>query len=431
MFKYLLLLSLLLLTTPAEAQEKPLSLVDRVLSLLGHENLPRLKVQPEAQMPPPSALAPPRIPPRRAEVELARRFLPVYDLDRGGEGKPQVLPFFASGELEERHSDILSIIVMVPDSDREAARAYAFARTAQDDASALHPEWYANNAFIFVPQFLTPEDIARRAAQWPDGGASLLRWAGGGWIYGADSVADNAADLNARGMTAYAALDFALLAIAKRELFPELQRVVIVGAGGGGDFVQRYAALGVAPDILSGDNISVRFVSANAWSYMYLDKTRAVPPEAGTLPEPGVEPVFAAPKEGSCASYNLFPYGFAGMPNYGRRQGENELRLRYVTRTVFYLSGAEATRPLPDASPQACALILQGRSLAERARLYFSSLQKLYGDDLARTQRFYSLPKVGEPAQAIWQHPCGLAALYGDGGCEAAGAVGNKLKTVE
>lgn len=402
---------------PVYAEEKPPSLVDRLLSLLkGNHEMPRIEVRPAPQ----TASS---VPPRRAEVELARNFLPVYDLERGLSDDslpPMVLPFFASSPIkEEAQRNVYSILVMIPDSDREAARAYAFARNAQDQASAFHPEWYAGNAFVFAPQFLNPEDIAPHASSWPDQGAALLRWPGAGWIYGADSAFEPKPNtiLNGHGMSSYATLDFVLLALARREHFPDLERVVIAGAGGGGDFVQRYATLGIAPDILLADNITVRFVVANAYSYMYIDPTRAVLPEPAEV-SGEAEPVFAAPKEGSCPPADFYPYGMQALPSYGHKQGDTEIRLRYGTRFIFYLAGKQAPALPPDTSPQACALDLQGKSLPERARLFFASLVRLYGpDDLARAQRLYLVPDAAAEPQALWNSPCGLSVLYGDGSC--------------
>ncbi len=432
-----LFLLLVLAASPLQAAEKPPGLIDRLLDALGREKMPRLVVQekPPAEGPapaaPPAATAPtaPRAssgPPRPAGPELARNFLPVYDLDRGGPaaeetGKsPPLLPFFAPASIEAAHRGVYALVVMIPDSARDAARAYALARAAQDAASAQKPEWYAANAFVFVPQFLAPEDIAARAAAWPDKGAALLRWAGGGWIYGAgSSVSPAAAAFPApRGVSSFAALDFALLALARKSIFPDLERVVVAGAGAGGDFVQRYAALGIAPDILASDGLRVRFVVANAWSYLYLDKTRAAPLEAGAFTG-AREPVFAEPEADACPQAQLYPYGLEALPPYGRKQGKHAIRLRYDSRAVIYLAGSEANRPLADSAPGACARLLQGRALAGRARLYFAHLRRLYGADaMSRAQRLYMIPGAGAAAAAqIWQSPCGLSALFGDGSC--------------
>ncbi|HVY13110.1 MAG TPA: hypothetical protein VHB73_06060 [Alphaproteobacteria bacterium] len=421
--RFLHILSLLLLLMPAlaRAEDQPPGLVDRVLSLLGHENLPRMEAPVDPNAPPPAPAPAPPPAQRRSGFEIGSHFLPIYNMDRQGEGPPQMLPFFSSAPVEEAHPGVRLLVIMIPDADRDAARAYAYARGAQDQASQRHPNWGAGRAVVFAPQFLNAEDIAAQAGNWPDGGASLLRWAGPGWVYGGESVPPPDARGPMQGSSAlssYAVLDFTLLALARREVFPDLQRVVIAGAGAGGDFVQRYAALGIAPDILANDGIALRFVAANPYSYMYFDKPRPTP-LAADAQRPASVPDFAEPKPGFCPPYNTYPYGIEALPPYARKQGVMDIRLRFDARPVIYLAGAQAAHPLTDATPQGCALALQGGTVVERAKFYFSALQQLYGGgDLARNQRLYLLPNLNEDAGMLWQSSCAGAALFGDGQCK-------------
>jgi hypothetical protein len=420
---FLLFLPLLLLPSllPALLHAEEMSLVDRVMSILGKGNLPRIEVRPKSVT---SEAAGPPLPPPRAGVEIARNFLPVYSLERGMDDgdNASVLPFFASGPVIRNYPDITTLLVMLPDADREAAKAFAFARAAQEDAMARKPEWAADGVYIFAPQFLTPEDIAAHASSWPDGGKALLRWVSESWVWGQESAADpDQPDMwmQKRGLSSYTVLDYVLLMLITPQRFPHLQRVVIAGTGAGADLTQRYAVLGVAPDMLMEDGLEVRFVAGGARSYLYLDKNRAVKKPFGQYGEDPDAPAFNEVTEESCRAANLYPYGLDALPAYGRRQGANDMRLRFGQRRVVYLQSAEAIDPLPDTTPEACALGLQGNTLKERARTYYASLDRLYGEELPRTQRMYMLPKLGTEPLAMWRHPCGMAALFGDGGCTA------------
>jgi hypothetical protein len=421
--RFLLLLLPLLLCAPLHAHAKPPGLVDQLLSVLGSENLPPVKMNEDAPiLPPVKKPDEPKKVVAQGGLEIGTNFLPVYNLDNGldhgSDAKPMLLPFFSSAPIAAPQRNILSLIIMIPDSDRDAARAYSFAKAAQDAASAKNPEWYASSGLVFTPQFLNPEDVANNKDRFPDGGASLLKFTGAGWIYGADNVMDagNTTISSNRTMSSYEVLDFVLLAIARKELFPDLERVVIAGGGAGGDFVQRYAALGQAPDILANDGIKLRFVAANAWSYLYFDKQRLR--EKTDLDDTGS--LFAEPKKDSCTGYNLFPYGLDALPPFGRRQGDTAIRLRYDQRVVLYLTGKNATRALPDTAPQSCALKLQGKNLNQRAQTFYQHLTKLYGDTISQTQRLNEIPDAGEEAPPIWASPCGLSVLYGDGACDTA-----------
>jgi hypothetical protein len=422
------LLALLIVAGPAAAE--PPSLVDRLMSILRKDPLPASEPSDPGSAPkaPPAGTPEeePESPQQKADV--ARNFLPIYDLNRGAgeeETKPRLLPFYASGTLQNPPRGILSVMILIPESDRDAARIFNLARKAQDSASGKHPEWLAKDVFLFVPQFLNPEDIQEK-------NNSILSWTGNSWAYGGDSAGDPTPGvfLKTQDLGSYAVMDFILLAVSRRELFPELERVVIAGAGAGGDFVQRYAALGKAVDILTADQISVRYVAGNATSYLYFDKTRAVPPKDDPLTRSAQEGVFAEPKKEECAEANIYPYGFESMPAYGKQQGETEIRLRYDRRNVIYLVGKNAVKEAEDSSPQACALRLQGKNILERAEIYFSHLQKLYGEEaITRGQRFYAVPERDEAAETLWLSPCGLSSLFGDGACDSAGE--KALKTVD
>lgn len=402
------------------------SLVDRLLSLLGNKNIPKIEI------PAPAAPAP-MVPPSVHQLEIAPSFLPVYAAGDEDTEIPPVIPFFASAAVNAPHPRITTLLIMIHGADREAARAFAHARSAQDEASARMPEWNAADAFLFAPQFLTPEDIAGHANRWPDKGDALLRWVGEGWVHGDDSVPPAAGGLRPRrAISSYAALDFALLLLARPRILPDLQKVVIAGSGAGGDFVQRYSVLGIAPDILSGEGIEVRFVPAQARSYLYLDAFR-VSSRAGEKDPITREslPEFAPVDTKTCEGGNTYPYGLDKMPPYATRQGVNEVRLRYAARQVVVMAGAGATLPLTDSTPAACALKLQGADTAARAKNYFAALTRLYGGELDRMQRLYLVSGLNEDSLVLWRSRCGMAALFGDGGCAADDVGGKAMRILE
>jgi hypothetical protein len=140
-------------TKPAEP-----SLVDKLLEILSNKNVPRIDIpapdnKPEPAAEPTMKAAPPP-PPVNSGIEISQNFIPIYSFDRddADEESPPVLPFFSTSPINEVHKGIQTIVVMLPDQTREAARAYAYARSAQEEASARHPEWNADSSFLFVPQ---------------------------------------------------------------------------------------------------------------------------------------------------------------------------------------------------------------------------------------------------------------------------------------
>ena len=429
------------LGTPAATapEAPPANLMERILSILGNRNLPRIDI------PAPDAGGGAALAPKRARsnttnaragmtrmvgVEVGRNFLPIYGVDSAPDATPMVMPFFATAPLNQPYPMVTTMIIMLHDGDREAAKAYAFARSAQDEAATRHPEWNADAAFIVAPQFLEASDIEAQAGSWPDGGDALLRWAPWGWLTGQESVAPaakgngNAEWAPRRGMSSFEVMDFALLTLARRQVFPNLRTIVLAGSGFGADFVQRYAVLGAAPDILAGENVQLRFALAHTRTFLYLDARRARQVAAGTSPGYADEvPVFSEALKDECRLVNAYPFGMDGLPSYGKRQGETEIRLRYSARKVAYLAGEGATLPMREATPDACAQDAQGGNLKARTQTYFSYLEQLYGSELVNNQRRYLVPDVSEDNLKLWRSPCGTAVLFGDGDCP--GATGN------
>lgn len=361
--------------------------------------------------------------PAAGQIEIARNFLPVYPLEKGSEDMPaQLLPFFASDQLLVAHTGFTTLVIMLPDESREAARAYAYARAAQEEASRQNPQAQADKAFLFVPQFLLGEDIAGQASAFPDGGKALLRWSVmepyAGWVTGQESSSDFVAGRvgGSPHISSFAVMDYVLLLLTDKNIFPDLKNIVIAGTGVGGVFAQLYAALGQSPDVLASEGIATRYVSADAPSFLYMDKMRAQLAPSGDYQAPDAVPAFTQVNTASCPAFNTYPFGLEARPPYAQNQGEDAVRLRYGTRAITTLVPANATQPLATTTPMACAFALQGHSLTERAKIHFAHVQRLYGDDLTRGQQLILVPTIGNDPLALWRSGEGQNALFGSGG---------------
>ncbi|MBY0429336.1 MAG: hypothetical protein K2Q32_08975 [Alphaproteobacteria bacterium] len=428
----------------------PPSLVDKLLDILSPKNTAR-----------PDNLAPQKLPQKLPEkipqtlleaepvpakksatpssgIEISPNFVPIYSFDKpdSDEESPPVLPFFSTAPINEVHKGTQTIIIMLHDQTREAARAFAYARSAQEEATARHPEWNADRSFIFVPQFLSNEDIASHAQNWQDGGAALLRWAGNNWMLGGDSIsaeqkgiwqAKSGAKVN---MSSFTVMDFMLLLLARPKLFPDLQKVVIAGTAGGADFVQRYAALGIAPSVLGDEGIEVRFVPAQTRSFMYLDNQRLVEKRDDPLTAKIESDAFAPTRPEACKPMNTYPFGLDELLPYGRKNAVNETRLNYSAKRMIYLAGAGATLPIQETTPDSCALLAQGNSVRRRSEIFFASLKRIYGDDMDRMQKLYLVQGVNEDGLSLWRSPCGTSALFGDGACNPSDVGGKEMQII-
>ena len=235
-----------------------------------------------------------------------------------------LLACHASGPLGGPRRGPVVVVVhgALRDSDRYLAGARHAARLASSDA------------LIVAPQFLADVDRADGALYWRVEG-----WKGG---YPA---------LGPAPLSSFGVMD-SLLARLAPEPGPD-PAVVVFGNSAGGQFVNRYAAVGRGPDVLAARGLRVRFVVANPSTYLYFGRERPVPvPDA--------------------AHVNDWRYGFDRAPGYVDATPENPGRSleRYLGRDVTIVLGEldnDGASLLLEVSPAAMA---QGANRLDRGLRY-------------------------------------------------------------
>jgi len=342
----------------------------------------------------------PALPAQAAEGVLTSYF-PVLSFGAGDNAVPQLLPILSNAMLSGDHAGIKRAVVVIHDGSRDAAGVLAplVALAGSDAASTI----------IVAPHFLLDTDIAKMAGSQSEQ-RIFARWPLDGWIAGGDSIAITPQ----KGTSSFTVLDMLLLYLGERKFFPDIQDITVAGNGAGGDFVQRYAAAGRAPDILAKDHIPTRFIVANPSSYLYFTGARlSVDAKTG-------RGSFGTPAAAQCPAYNNYPYGLDNLNNYARRAGASEMRLHFSGRSVIYLLGGQADRN--QAAPgtwldESCAALLEGPDRMSRAANYSTYMGIVFGDE-AKTQKFTMVPEAGYNAAEIFASRCGTSALFGDGTCE-------------
>ncbi len=309
---------------------------------------------------------------------------------------PQMLPVAVNRNLEADQSMVTRAIIGVHDLSRNASESLTTLTTL---AGAEN-----ETTLIVAPQFPLEIDIERFLPYLPEKGQAIARWLvsrNSGWQTGEDSLAKPPY----KGISSFTAIDLLMLFLADKGRFPALQQVVMVGHGVGGDFVQRYAAIGQAPDILALQRLSVRFLAANPSSYLYLTSVRPSRTLTG----------FAMPDASQCPNMQHYPYGLGGLIPYARRIGPEAIRLGYIERRVMYLLGEGiVSDPFLD---QDCAAMAQGKDRLARGRNYERYLRMSFGDQVEKTQSFTLVPQTGYDPVALLGSYCGMAMLFGDGIC--------------
>ncbi len=327
-------------------------------------------------------------------TSIPKQFFPIFPFSGSQDSQEQLLPIASNRALEEDQSDISRAIIVVHDIQRNSVESIATLMTLNGTGG--------EPTLLIAPTFSLDIDIARFEKNLPDRGERVARWTmESPWQFGGES----SLGARQRGISSFTAMDILLLFLSDHQRFPSLRQVVIVGHGMVADFVQRYAALGQAPDVLMKERVPVRFVVANPSSYMYLTHVR--PSDTGRR--------FVPPDKKACASVDDYPYGLQNLPSYAKRTGANAVKMRYPERNVVYLVGDKMQGD--HFLAQGCEAAAQGKTRTDRSQSFGAYIEQSFGEDAERTQHFVGVRGAGYDPVMLYGSSCGMAALFGDGTC--------------
>jgi hypothetical protein len=304
----------------------------------------------------------------------------------GGEG---LLPVAVSQDWSRLLPNVTRAVIVLHGAHRTADISFQIGAALAPDSATL----------IIAPQFPLPQDVAAHSL--PD---NVLRWGRIGWATAGDAIGPAA-------VSSYDAIDSMLLTLADRSRLPNLRTIVVAGFSGGGQLVQRYAAIGQAPDTLARSGLALRFVVGSPSSYVYFSADRPGPAGA------------AGPFAGaaSCPDFDRWPYGFASnLRRYveiAARSGPAVLERRYAALDVVYLLGTADNDPNHWELDKSCGAEAEGPDRYSRGVNFFRYLQAR--DGVILKQRLWSAPGAGHDPRDVFGSPCGRAALFDRPGCAA------------
>jgi pimeloyl-ACP methyl ester carboxylesterase len=310
------------------------------------------------------------------------------------DGAAARLPVLATHALAEGRADITRAIIVIHGALRNAESSFS----TMQHAMALAGE-AGRQALIVAPQFLSEVDAARYPIP-----LDVPVWSVDGWKEG-DLSEIRRDDSTDRRVSSFAVLDALLQTLSDRQRWPALSLVVLAGHSAGGQFVQRYAATGRAPAMLSRHGIHTRFIVANPSSYLYFDAQR--------LTEHG----FARFPQTRCRGFDQYKYGLEAPNAYVAAQTPQALMSHYARQQVIYLLGtldADAAHPFLDRS---CAAEAQGPTRLARGQAYYRYLSVVLGHEALQRQHRVLVEGVGHDQRGMFQSPCGVAWLFADGDC--------------
>jgi hypothetical protein len=319
-----------------------------------------------------------------------------------------------------RDEDVTRLIIAVHGIDRDADptrnNVLDAARAAGADSTSL----------ILAPQFLNGADLAGLRDN------HIMFWnSDSPWRDGAQS-SSTLAHYRPVSVSSFEVVDDLLRTWADLTKFPHLQTVIVSGHSAGGQFVQHYAASSQVENQLSAAplNLSVRYVTMNPGSYLYLGPKRW-DRDAGE---------FNIPTGPGTDGYNNYPYGLVfnsdltALYPYVASLDTGTIHDQYGQRQVIYILGENDTSTAPplDTSPPAN---LQGAYRFERGSIFFNYLQDDYGADILNHQVRETVPGVGHDSAAMYTSSPALKWLFdyngsGGSGSGSSGNAGSELPNV-
>ncbi len=305
-------------------------------------------------------------------------------------GSTLKIPYYSNFDLSSTNNAITRAIVVVHGLSRDADNYYATMMTAASMRSVN-----MDSMLVIAPQFLTEEDIEEHNLD-----NEHLYWTEGGWASGSNSRNESAHPRPER-IPSYAVLDTILLRLAKN--YPNLQSIVFTGHSAGGQTTNRYSATTPLVNILCQQyHVSIKFIVANAGTYLYMDNKRKV---AGTVNQ------FQIPAT-ACSTYNDWKYGLGNLYTYPSAAGADSIRSMFKKRQVVYLLGEDDNDPNSSTLDIECEAMLQGNHRLERGTVYFNYLKNYYGADLLNYQTVDTVPNADHSSSDIYTSAIGLFHLF-------------------
>jgi Alpha/beta hydrolase family/Transcriptional regulator, AbiEi antitoxin len=291
------------------------------------------------------------------------------------------IPIFASHSLAAGGREVRCVLIMLHGALRDADSYYQLGCDTMARAQV-------QNTMVVVPQFPAEQDIAAHHLS-----GEILRWGTWEWMGGTNAA-------KPVPISSFSVLDTLISTVLNGARFPDLQEIVLAGHSAGALLAQRYAVLGTSDTDAEARGIRLRYVLANASSYVYFDEMR--PREDGS---------FAPFDRRRCPDFNSWKYGLEQLPAYAAGLDSNRFEARYASRDVTYLLGTLDTNPSYTVLDRSCAALAQGPHRYARGLAYFDYMRRRHGNALAH--RCIDVPGVGHDSNGIFTSEVGLAALFG------------------
>ena len=310
--------------------------------------------------------------------------------------------------LDRRNEAITRVFILVHGAGRNADDYYRSAAAAAFLAGALE------NTLVISPRMASNNGRGCRDLL----GAQEISWHCNTWRSGGPALSDTT-------VTSFDFMDQLLRTVARKQIFPNVQVIVVAGHSAGGQVVNRYAMANRLHETLG---VPVRYVVSNPSSYAWPSgdrPTRAAWSHTANAPgytaEPGDDTTAFRPMgEGrGCSAYDQWPYGMQNRSGYITGQSDEQLRRQLASRPVTYLLGELDILPL-GGFDGSCAAMAQGPTRLARGQAF----GKYVNEKLGGKHTVTVVPLCGHNSRCMFTADEALPLIFPSAGGERASAPG-------
>lgn len=314
------------------------------------------------------------------------------------EGQQLKLPYAANYPIDQANEKIERIVFSIHGINTNAVTYYKNMLSAAEAVPGA-----VEKTLIIGPQLMT-----EAAAEAMNANSDDLVWGSSSERFWGGQSSNKIGDEQPFSISSFAVMDELLAHLTEPELFPNLQKVVIAGHSGGGQFVNRYAIASPFEDeIRKNRNLEFCYVVAQPSTHTYLTAERAVNLDE----EPWEFAELSPQKIEACPNFNDYGYGLEALESwpYMKKVGADLMKERYRMREVVYFHGVEDV--LKKHLARSCGANLQGANRYQRGRTYFAYINHLYGSGNHR-HSFVEVPGVGHDHARMWASSQGLHVIF-------------------
>ncbi|KAH8678553.1 hypothetical protein BX600DRAFT_507485 [Xylariales sp. PMI_506] len=283
-----------------------------------------------------------------------------------------------------------------------------FEQAVRNATNAGYPGASFNNQIVVAPEFFSQRynsgQYTKNQLAWDD----INSW----------QAMERAIHPAGTRFTSMDVIDSLITGFSDKNEYPNLTNITVVGHGGGGQLVQRYAAFSA----ITPSNIHIRYIHGDPSSCVYFTKDRP------TSTSDDID----IPAKSSCKEYDKWRYGFDGFSN-DKTKPETYFK-QYADRDVISIVGLQDT---DDDGDQTCMARVQGgKNRRDRNLIWYRYINTLaqtredlegfpgdfdnltdWGSSVNNTikVRLIVVENATHDAAEVFQSNLGRASLFNDG----------------